>query len=69
MGKQGNTMEEYVDSVLIDMSKRQFRLFSDQGDEKVVDCETYDQFMSVFKLVRDKVDEELIFYTKPNVAA
>lgn len=62
-------MEEYVDSVLIDMSKRQFRLFSDQGDEKVVDCETYDQFMSVFKLVRDKVDEELIFYTKPNVAA
>ena len=62
-------MEEYVDSVHIDMSKRQFRLFSDQGDEKVVDCETYDQFMSVFKLVRDKVDEELIFYTKPNVAA
>lgn len=69
MGKQGNTMEEYVDSVLIDMSKRQFKLFSDQGDERVVDCETYDQFMSVFKLVRDKVDEEMIFYTKPNVAA
>jgi|TARA_R100000005_G_C4892297_1_gene138522 hypothetical protein len=62
-------MEEYVDSVLIDMSKRQFKLFSDQGDERVVDCETYDQFMSVFKLVRDKVDEEMIFYTKPNVAA
>jgi hypothetical protein len=69
VGKQGNTMEEYVDSVLIDMSKRQFKLFSDQGDERVVDCETYDQFMSVFKLVRDKVDEEMIFYTKPNVAA
>ena len=62
-------MEEYVDSVLIDMSKRQFKLFSNQGDERVVDCETYDQFMSVFKLVRDKVDEEMIFYTKPNVAA
>ena len=62
-------MEEYVDSVLIDMSKRQFKLFSSEGDEKVVDCETYDQFMRVFKLVRDRVDEEMIFYTKPNVAA
>ena len=62
-------MEEYVDSVLIDMSKRQFKLFSSDGDEKVVDCETYDQFMRVFKLVRDRVDEEMIFYTKPKVAA
>jgi len=69
VGKQGNTMEEFVNSVLIDMSKRQFTLFSTQGDEKVVECETYDQFMSVFKVVRDKVDEEMIFYTKPNVAA
>lgn len=62
-------MEECVNSVLIDMSKRQFKLFSSEGDEKVVECETYDQFMSVFRVVRDKVDEEMIFYTKPNVAA
>jgi len=62
-------MEEYVNSVLINMSKRQFTLFSTQGNEKVVKCDTYDEFMNVFKVVRDKVDEEMIFYTKPNVAA
>ncbi len=61
-------MEEYVDSVLIDMGKRQFKLFSSEGDKRTVDCETYDQFMNVFKLVRDSIDEDMIFYTKPNVA-
>jgi len=69
VGKPGNTMEEYINSVLIDMSKRHFTLFSTQGNEKVIECNTYDEFMNVFKVVRDKVDEEMIFYTKPNVAA
>ena len=62
-------MEEYIDSVVIDMSQRKFTLFSTEGSEKVVECESYDQFMNVFKVVRDKVDEEMIFYTKPVVAA
>lgn len=39
------------------------------GDEKTVDCETYDEFMNVFIHVRDKVDEDMIFYKKPLVAS
>jgi len=39
------------------------------GDEKVVDCETYDEFMNVFIHVRDNVDEDMIFYKKPLVAS
>ncbi len=62
-------MEEYVNSVLIDMSTRKFTLFSSLGNEKVVNCDNYDEFMNVFKVVRDKIDEDMIFYTKPNVAA
>ncbi len=55
-------MEDYLDSVLIDMNQRQFKLFSTSGDEKVVPCETVEQFMSVLNVVRDQVDEENIFY-------
>lgn len=32
------------------------------GDEKLVSCDTTEQFMSVLNLVRDKVDEDRIFY-------
>jgi hypothetical protein len=55
-------MEDYLENVLIDMSKRQFKLFSMLGDEKLVSCDTTEQFMSVLNLVRDKVDEDRIFY-------
>jgi hypothetical protein len=60
-------MEEYVESVLINMARREFTLFSTEGDERVVNCETIDQFMSVLELINDSLDEELIFYTNPVV--
>jgi len=63
------TMQEFLESVLIDTNRRQFKLFSNMGDEKTVDCETYDEFMNVFIHVRDKVDEDMIFYKKPLVAS
>jgi len=62
-------MEEYVNSVLINLARREITLFSSEGDEKVVDCDTYDEFMAVFQLITDRIDEEQIFYTKPLVAA
>ena len=62
-------MEKYVDSVLINLARREITLFSSEGDENVVDCETYDEFMAVFQLITDRIDEEQIFYTKPLVAA
>lgn len=62
-------MQEFLESVLIDTNKRQFKLFSNLGDEKIVDCETYDEFMNVLTHVRDNVDEDMIFYKKPLVAS
>ena len=62
-------MEEYVDSVLINLARREIKLFSSEGDEKLIDCDTYDEFMAVYQLITDRIDEEQIFYTKPLVAA
>ena len=48
------------------MGKRDLALFySDNGKENVVSCETVDEFMNVLNFVRDKVEEERVFYSDP----
>jgi hypothetical protein len=49
----------------VDPVKRKFYLYSEQGDEKVLDCETVDQFMSVLELCRAVLDEETLAYASP----
>ena len=41
--------DTYVQSVVIDVCSRTFLLLSDKGDEKVIECETAEQFMNVLK--------------------
>jgi len=38
---------------------------SNEGDEKVVECETIDQFMSVLELCRASLDEDTLVYSSP----
>ena len=38
--------ETYVAGVVIDVCTRSFLLLSDEGEEKMVECETAEQFMS-----------------------
>ena len=49
-----NSTEEYLEKVVVD---------SDEGSTRTIDCETSDQFMSVFVLIRDRLEEEQIKYT------
>ena len=42
---------------------RKFFIYSNEGDERVVDCETIDQFMSVLDLVRSQCADDVIAYT------
>ena len=58
---QDNSLSRCV----VDPVARKFYLYSDQGDEKVVDCETMEQFMSVLELVRDRCPEEALAYADP----
>jgi hypothetical protein len=61
-------MEEFLESVLIDTHKKEFKLFSNIGGEKKISCDTTDEFMNVLIHVRDNVDEDCIFYKDPVVA-
>ena len=57
--------DDYLTRCVADPVKRKFYLYSEQGDEKVLDCETVDQFMSVLELCRAVLDEETLAYASP----
>ena len=57
--------DEYLTRCVVDPVKRTFYLYSSEGDEKKVTCETTDQFMNVLKLVRATCPEERLSYANP----
>ena len=57
--------DDLLSKCVIDTSKRTVYLYSDGGDEKVVNCDTVDEFMNVLNFVRDMVEEERVFYSDP----
>tara|TARA_B100000614_G_scaffold210891_1_gene194024 strand:- start:145 stop:327 length:183 start_codon:yes stop_codon:yes gene_type:complete len=57
--------EDFLSRCVVDPVTRKFYLYSEQGDEKVVECETVDQFMDVLQLCRGVLDEDTLAYSSP----
>jgi len=57
--------EEFLTRYVVDTLARKFYLYSSDGDERVVECETVDQFMNVLEVVRTQVDEDMLAYSSP----
>ena len=57
--------DEYLTRCVVDPMNRKFFIYSNEGDERVVDCETIDQFMSVLDLVRSQCADDVIAYVNP----
>lgn len=57
--------DEYLSRCVVDPVKRAVYLYSNEGSEKTVECETVDEFMNVLAYVRNVVDEETLCYTSP----
>ena len=57
--------DEYLTRCVVDPLKRKLYLYSSEGDEKTLDCETMDQFMSVLRFVRDTASEDVLSYVNP----
>ena len=57
--------EDWLSKCVIDTCKRKVYLYSEGGDKKTVNCNTVDEFMNVLNFVRDKVEEERVFYSDP----
>jgi len=54
--------DETVALITVNIPSKTFTLFSDMGNEKVITCETIDQFQQLLKLVRTNSDRVEISY-------
>jgi len=57
--------DEYLSRCVVDPIKRTVYLYSSEGSEKQVTCETVDEFMNVLEFVRATVGEETLSYANP----
>jgi hypothetical protein len=57
--------DEYLSRCVVDPIKRTVYLYSNEGTEKEVTCETVEEFMNVLEFVRATVDEETLSYANP----
>ena len=57
--------DEYLSRCVVDPIKRTVYLYSNEGSEKEVVCETVDEFMNVLDFVRATLDEETLSYANP----
>ena len=62
--------DSYLTRCVFDTSSRTFYLYSSDGSERKVECDTPEQFMDVLRLCREvlpDIDEDLLVYTDPLV--
>ena len=57
--------DEYLTRCVVDPLKKTVYLYSSEGSEKQVSCETVEQFMNVLDFVRSTLDEETLSYANP----
>jgi len=57
--------DEYLSRCVVDPLKKTVYLYSTEGSEKELVCETVDQFMNVLNIVRATVDEKTLSYANP----
>jgi len=57
--------DEYLTRCVVDPVKRTVYLYSNEGAEKEVVCDTVDEFMNVLDFVRATVDEKTLSYANP----
>ena len=57
-----STAQESVLGIVIDVCTRSFLLISDEGNEKMVNCDTVQEFMNVLEVVTANLSEDQIEY-------
>jgi hypothetical protein len=60
--------DEYLSRCVVDPLKRTVYLYSSEGAEKTVSCDTVDEFMNVLQFVRNTLDESSVVYAEPLIA-
>lgn len=54
--------DEYLTRCVVDPLRKTVYIYSNEGTEKELVCETTDQFMNVLNFIRATVDEDTLTY-------
>ena len=57
-----SNLQETVQGIVIDICTRTFLLLSDQGSERLVECDSVQEFMNVLEVVTAQMDPDQIEY-------
>lgn len=57
--------DEHLTRCVVNTTARTFSLYSNNGDEKVVSCDTVTEFMNVLEFVRKTLDVSTLVYADP----
>ena len=57
--------EEFVEKVVVDVCSRRVCCVSSKGDRRILESETFTEFMNVLNFVRDNCPEDMLTYTDP----
>lgn len=57
-----SNLQETVQGIVIDICTRTFLLLSDQGSERLVECDSVQEFMNVLEVVTAQLDPDQIEY-------
>ncbi len=60
--------DAWLTRCVVNTTARSFRLYSSDGHEREVTCETPEQFIDVLNLCREMLDEDTLAYTSPLVS-
>ena len=63
-----NLVASLVLGVVVDICTRSFLLLSDQGEERMVECDILEQFLNVLALVRRELEPAQIAFADIAVA-
>jgi hypothetical protein len=60
------TDQDYLTRCVVDPMAKKFYLYSSEGNEKTIDCDTSEQFMDVLEMVKILLDDsDCLAYTNP----
>lgn len=60
-----NETDEYLTRCVVNPISRTVNLYSNLGEERVISCDTIDEFMNVLSFVRATLGEDTLAYSEP----
>ena len=65
VNRQNKMQDEFLTRCVIDTTKRIFYIYSSEGDNKEIVCDTVDQFIDVLEVIRNNCPEDALVYADP----